>query len=44
LKVNSQIQGEELRVTGKDKDELQKAMNFVKSMDLPFPVTFGNYR
>jgi len=44
LKVNSQIQGDELRVTGKDKDELQKAMNFVKAMDLPFPVSFGNYR
>lgn len=44
LKVNSQIQGEELRVTAKDKDELQKAMAFVKAMDLPFPVSFGNYR
>lgn len=44
LKVNSQIQGDELRVTGKDKDELQKAMAFVKAMDLPFPVSFGNYR
>ncbi|MEQ1823267.1 MAG: YajQ family cyclic di-GMP-binding protein [Fimbriimonadaceae bacterium] len=44
LKVNSQIQGDELRVTGKDKDDLQKAMAFIKEMDLPFPVSFGNYR
>jgi len=44
LKVNIQIQGDELRVIGKDKDELQKTMTFVKGLDLPFPVDFANMR
>jgi len=44
LKVQAQIQGEELRVTGKDKDELQKAIALVKGMDLTVPVKFVNYR
>jgi uncharacterized protein YajQ (UPF0234 family) len=44
LKVQSQIQGDELRVSGKDKDELQKTINFVKAMDLPIPVNFINFR
>lgn len=44
LKVSAQIQGEELRVTGKDKDELQKVITFVKGLELPIPVTFVNYR
>jgi hypothetical protein len=44
LKVTSQIQGEELRVSGKDKDDLQKVINLVKGLDLPVPVDFVNYR
>ncbi len=44
LKVHSQIQGDQLRVSGKDKDELQKAMALIKQMDLPFAVQFENYR
>jgi len=44
LKVNSQIQGEEVRVSSKSKDDLQKAMTFVKGLDLDYPVTFVNYR
>ena len=44
LKVQSQIQGEEVRVTSKDKDELQKTMTFVKGLDLDFPVEFTNRR
>ncbi|MBS1714785.1 MAG: YajQ family cyclic di-GMP-binding protein [Armatimonadetes bacterium] len=44
LKVNAQIQGEQLRVSGKSKDDLQKAITFVKSLDLEFPVDFINYR
>lgn len=44
LKVNAQIQGDELRVSGKDKDDLQKAITFVKGLDLPVPVSFTNYR
>lgn len=44
LKVQAQIQGDAVRVSGKDKDELQKVMAFVKSLDLPMPVKFENYR
>jgi cyclic-di-GMP-binding protein len=44
LKVNSQIQGEEVRVSSKSKDDLQKAMAFVKGLTLDFPVDFVNYR
>ena len=44
IKVTSQIQGEELRVSGKDKDDLQKVMALVKGLDLPVPVEFVNYR
>ncbi|MDQ2986287.1 MAG: YajQ family cyclic di-GMP-binding protein [Armatimonadota bacterium] len=44
LKVTSQIQGDELRVSGKDKDDLQKVQALVKGLDLPVPVEFVNYR
>lgn len=44
LKVQAQIQGDAIRVTGKDKDELQKVIAFVKGLDLPVPVVFENYR
>ncbi len=44
LKVQAQIQGEEVRVSSKSKDDLQKAMAFVKSLDLPYPVDFVNFR
>lgn len=44
LKVNAQIQGEEIRVSAKSKDDLQKAIAFVKSLDLDYPVEFTNYR
>lgn len=44
IKVQAQIQGEELRVTGKSKDDLQKAINKMKSLDLAVPLQFVNYR
>jgi uncharacterized protein YajQ (UPF0234 family) len=44
VKVQAQIQGEELRVAGKDKDALQAAQKLIKGMDLPFDVAFSNYR
>ncbi len=44
LKVQSQIQGDEVRVSSKSKDDLQKAITFVKSLDLPYPVDFINFR
>lgn len=44
LKVNAQIQGDEVRVSSKSKDDLQKTIQFVKSLDLSYPVNFVNYR
>lgn len=45
LKVQSQIQGEAVRVSGKDKDALQGVQRLIKSLeDLPYDPTFENYR
>jgi len=44
LKVQLAIQDEQIRVTGRDKDELQAVINFVKSKDYPIPLQFTNYR
>lgn len=44
LKVQAQIQGDEVRVSGKNKDDLQKAIQFVKGLSLSYPVNFVNYR
>lgn len=44
LKVNSQIQGDEVRVSAKSKDDLQKTIQFVKGLDLDYPVDFINFR
>jgi uncharacterized protein YajQ (UPF0234 family) len=44
LKVTSQIQDQQIRVTSKSKDELQKAIALVRTMPLEFPVQFVNYR
>jgi uncharacterized protein YajQ (UPF0234 family) len=44
LKVQAQIQGDAVRVSGKDKDELQKAIAFVKGLEFPVPLNFENYR
>lgn len=44
LKVQTQIQGEELRVSAKEKDALQAVQRLLKGMDLPFDVDFANYR
>ncbi|MBI5706196.1 MAG: YajQ family cyclic di-GMP-binding protein [Armatimonadetes bacterium] len=44
FKVQAQIQGDAVRVSGKEKDELQKTMAFVRGLDLPVPVNFENYR
>ena len=42
--VKAQIQGEELRVSSKKRDDLQAVQQLVKSQDLDFPVQFTNYR
>jgi uncharacterized protein YajQ (UPF0234 family) len=43
-KVKAQIQGEEIRITSGSKDDLQAAMQLLKTQDLDFPLMFTNYR
>lgn len=43
-KVQSTIQGEELRVTSPSRDELQAVMAFLRSQDFEVELKFGNYR
>ena len=42
--VKPQIQGDELRVTGKKRDDLQEVIALVKDGDFDFAVQFVNYR
>lgn len=45
IKANAQIQGDQLRVSGKEKDALQAVQKLIRSMsDLPYDVDFSNYR
>ena len=44
LKVQSQGQGDSVRVNGKKKDDLQQLMKILKDKDLSFDVQFANYR
>lgn len=44
LKVQSQIQGEQVRVTGKSRDDLQAVIQLVKNADLGQPFQFNNFR
>ncbi|MBS1959020.1 MAG: YajQ family cyclic di-GMP-binding protein [Bdellovibrionales bacterium] len=46
LKVQGQIQDEQVRVTGKSRDDLQECMAMLKSKQesLKLPMQFGNFR
>lgn len=44
LKVQAAIQGETVRVSGKNKDDLQTAIATLRALDLDVPLTFTNYR
>jgi uncharacterized protein YajQ (UPF0234 family) len=44
LKVQAQIQGDQLRVSGKSRDALQKAMALIRENDQGLPLQFTNYR
>lgn len=44
IKVSAKINGDELRVSGKDKDDLQACIAFLKEQDLPVDLQFTNYR
>ena len=43
-KVKSQIQGDAVRVSGKNKDDLQKVIARLREIDEPVPLQFQNYR
>lgn len=44
LKVQASIQEDQVRVTGKSKDDLQSVITALKAQDLPFDMQFINYR
>ena len=44
LKVTAANQGEEIRVAGKNLDDLQTVMRHLKSLDLKAPLVFDNFR
>ncbi|TZF90420.1 YajQ family cyclic di-GMP-binding protein [Cognatilysobacter lacus] len=44
LKVDSQINGEKLRITGKKRDDLQAAMQLLRGMEFERPLQFDNFR
>ena len=44
LKVDSQINGDKLRVTGKKRDDLQAAMALLRAGEFELPLQFENFR
>jgi len=44
MKVQASIQGDEVRVSGKKRDDLQEAIALIKGMDADRPMKFTNFR
>jgi len=44
IKVQAQIQGDQVRVTGKKRDDLQQVMALLKGAELEMPLQFNNFR
>ncbi|RUO27514.1 YajQ family cyclic di-GMP-binding protein [Aliidiomarina sanyensis] len=44
VKVQSSIQGEKIRVTGKKRDDLQMTIALLKDSDIELPLQFENFR
>jgi uncharacterized protein YajQ (UPF0234 family) len=44
LKIQIKIQGEELRVEGKKRDDLQEAISAIQAIDIGLPIEFVNFR
>jgi uncharacterized protein YajQ (UPF0234 family) len=42
--ISSQTQGEQVRVTGKKRDDLQEVITLLKGSDLDLPLQFSNFR
>ena len=44
IKVKIAIQGDQLRVSGKKRDDLQSVIEFLKNANLDIPLQYGNFR
>jgi len=44
MKVQTQIQGDKVRVTGKKRDDLQQAIALLREADIELPLQFNNFR
>ena len=44
LKTQAAIQGDEIRISGKKRDDLQAAMAMINKLDLDLPLQFENFR
>ena len=44
LKVQAAIQGDELRITGKKRDDLQAAIALIKGLKIEQPLQYVNFR
>lgn len=44
LKVQAQIQGEQVRVSGKKRDDLQQAIALLRTLELGLPLQYINFR
>lgn len=44
IKVQASIQGDELRISGKKRDDLQEAIALVKKIELDLPLQYINFR
>jgi cyclic-di-GMP-binding protein len=44
LRVQTQIMDDQVRVSGKSKDDLQAVMNLIRGHEFPFALQFVNYR
>lgn len=44
IRVQSQIQGDQVRVTGKNRDDLQAIIKLLRERDFGIDMQFGNYR
>jgi len=44
LKVQTQVQGDQVRITGKKRDDLQQAIAMLREADIDLPLQFTNFR
>ena len=44
LRVQASIQGEQVRINGKKRDDLQAAISLIKQADIDLPLQFSNFR